>query len=71
MKGARIESEADLEECIVTANTACTRTRLTVAITTLDGKVSRASGYTLSFFRQQPNGCWLLARDANLLMPET
>jgi len=55
----------------VGANTACTRTRLAVAITTPDGKVSGASGYTLSFFRKQPDGRWLLARDANLLMPET
>jgi uncharacterized protein (TIGR02246 family) len=71
MKGACIESKADLEECIVSANTACRRTRLAVAITTQDGKVSRASGYTLSFFRKQPDGRWLLARDANLLTPET
>jgi uncharacterized protein (TIGR02246 family) len=70
MKGARIESNADLEECIVSGNVACTRTRLTVAITAQDGQVSRASGYTLSFFRKQPDGRWLLARDANLLTPE-
>ena len=38
MKGARIESKADLEECIVSANTACTRTRLIVGITAPDGK---------------------------------
>jgi ketosteroid isomerase-like protein len=55
----------------VSANTACTRTRLAVAITTPDGKVSRARGYTLSFFRKQADGLWLLARDANLLTPET
>jgi ketosteroid isomerase-like protein len=71
MKGARVESKADLEECIVSANMACTRTRLAVAITMPDRKVSRASGYTLSFFRKQPDGRWLLARDANLLMPDT
>jgi uncharacterized protein (TIGR02246 family) len=71
MKGPRLESKADLEECIVSGNMACTRTRLAVAITTPDGNVSRASGYTLSFFRKQPDGRWLLARDANLLMPET
>jgi ketosteroid isomerase-like protein len=71
MKGARIESNADLEECIVSGNVACTRTRLTVAITAPDGQVSRASGYTLSFFRKQQDGRWLLARDANLLTPET
>jgi len=70
MKGARIESNADMEECIVTGDVACTRTRLALAITTKDGKVSRARGYTMTFFRKQADGRWLLARDANLLTPE-
>jgi len=70
MKGARIDCQAELEECIVSGNMACTRTRLAVAIIAPDGKASRASGYTLSVFRKQPDGRWLLARDANLLTPE-
>jgi len=62
MKGACVESKGDLEECVVSANTACTRTRLAVAITTPDGKVSRAKGYTLSFFRKQADSrCCSLA----------
>lgn len=28
-------------------------------------------GHTLSFFRKQADGRWLLARDANLLTPKT
>lgn len=71
MRKARVESEADLEECLVSGDFACTRTRLAVSITTRDGMVSRARGYTLSLFRKQPDGRWLLARDANLLTPET
>src|SRR5438552_16018054 len=51
MKGARIESKPDLEECTVSGNTACTRTRLPAAITTLDGKAPRVSAYTRSDFR--------------------
>jgi uncharacterized protein (TIGR02246 family) len=70
MKGAQVESKAELEECIASGNMACTRARLAVVITTLDGKVSRASSYTLSFFRKQLDSRWLLARDANLLTPE-
>ncbi len=70
MRGARVESNADLEECIVIGDYACTRTRLAVAITSSDGKTSRARGYTMSLFRKQPDGRWLLARDANLLTPE-
>jgi ketosteroid isomerase-like protein len=70
MKGARVESKADLEECIVSGDIACTRTKLAVSITTADGNISRAQGHTLSMFRKQPDGRWLLARDANLLTPE-
>jgi len=70
MKGARVDSQAEMEECIVAGDVACTRTRLAVTITTPDGKVSRANGYTLSLFRKQSDGRWLLARDANLLTPE-
>jgi uncharacterized protein (TIGR02246 family) len=71
MKGAHVESKAELQECIVSGNMACTRTRLSVSITAPGAEISRASGYTLSFFRKQPDRPWLLARDANLLTPET
>ena len=71
MQGARIECSADLEECMVRGDLASTRTRLSVAITTSDGLVSRAKGYTMSVFLKQSDGRWLLARDANLLTPDT
>jgi ketosteroid isomerase-like protein len=29
------------------------------------------SGYTLTILRKNPNGAWVIARDANLLAPET
>lgn len=70
MKGAKVESVADLEECLFAGDIAVTRTRLSVTITTADGQVSRAKGYTLSMFREGTDGRWLLARDANLLTPE-
>lgn len=70
MKGAKVESNADIEECIVSGEVAYTRTRLAVTITTPDGKASSAKGYTMSLFRKT-GGRWLLARDANLLTPET
>lgn len=70
MKGARIDSQADLEECIVSGDCAFTRVKLTVAITDAGGNASRAKGYTMSMFRRQPDGRWLLARDANLLTPD-
>jgi ketosteroid isomerase-like protein len=29
------------------------------------------SGYTLAILRKKPDGRWVLARDANLVMPES
>jgi uncharacterized protein (TIGR02246 family) len=70
MKGVRMACEAELEECIGSGNIACTRTKLAVSMTMPDGSNSRAKGYTMSVFRRELDGRWLLARDANLLTPE-
>ncbi len=70
MKGAKVDCDAQVEEVLLSGEFGVTRTRLAVAITTPDGKTSRAKGYTMSLFRKQSDGRWLLARDANLLTPE-
>jgi ketosteroid isomerase-like protein len=41
-----------------------------VKVTPRDGKPFRRSGYTLSLFRREPSGAWVLARDANLMTGE-
>jgi len=44
------------------------RSRLTVTVIAEAGEpLLRRSGYTLSILRKEPDGRWLLARDANLL----
>lgn len=70
MKGATIHCNADVEEVLINGDFGVTRTRLHVEITTADGKTSAANGYTMTLFRKQPDGRWLMARDANLLTPE-
>lgn len=70
MKGAKVTSEAQVEEVLISGDFAVTRTRLAVQIVTADGESSRARGYTLTLFRKRPDGHWLFARDANLLTPE-
>jgi len=70
MKGAKVVSDANVEEVLVSGDFGCTRTRLGVQITTADGETSRAEGYTMTLFRKQSDGRWLFARDANLLTPE-
>jgi len=70
MKSAKVATEAEVEEVLVSGDFGFTRTRVAVSITTPDGNTARARGYTMTLFRRQPDGRWVLARDANLLTPE-
>jgi len=70
MQGAKVSADCDVEEILISGDLGFTRTRLGVEITTPDGKTSRAKGNTMTLFRRQPDGRWLLARDANLLTPQ-
>ncbi|HWR35206.1 MAG TPA: SgcJ/EcaC family oxidoreductase [Clostridia bacterium] len=70
MKGAKVATNADVEEVLISGDFGCTRTQLAVCITTPNGNTSRAKGYTMTLFRKQSDGRWLFARDANLLTPE-
>jgi uncharacterized protein (TIGR02246 family) len=66
----RISCSGELEEVVVSGDVAYTRGRLAVSVLPLSGGLARwMSGYTLSVFRRQADGRWVLARDANLLSP--
>jgi uncharacterized protein (TIGR02246 family) len=71
MEGVRIEGTSEIRELNVLDSWAYLRGYLRVAMTPPGGNTVRRAGYTLSIFHKQPNGRWLLARDANLLTPET
>jgi ketosteroid isomerase-like protein len=45
------------------------RNRLEVTITSPQGDSQKRSGYTLTILRKNSDGKWVIARDANLLMP--
>ena len=67
----RVESNAEVEEVQVFGDVAYSWVRLSVALhPTSGGPPSRASGYTLSVWRKEPDGRWVIFRDANLLTPE-
>ena len=67
MQGVRIEGKSDIRELQVLGDWAYARSQLEVAMTPPGGNTVRRSGYTLTIFRKQADGRWLLARDANLL----
>ena len=66
-----IDSSSEVQEIRVLGDWAWGWTRLRVAIAPrAGGAAMKRAGHTLSIFRKEPGGKWLLHRDANLLAPE-
>jgi uncharacterized protein (TIGR02246 family) len=64
----RIVSTGEIQEVQVSGNLAYCWAVLNVEITpTAGGSKIVRSGSSVSIFRKQPNGSWLVVRDANLL----
>jgi uncharacterized protein (TIGR02246 family) len=66
-RGVRMEGTSDIRELTVLGDWAYMRSYLTVTMTPPGGEPVRRAGYTLTVLRRQPDGRWVLARDANLL----
>ena len=71
MKDLRIEGTSEIQEIEVLGDWAWLRNRLKVTFTPPTGDPMVHSGYTLTILRKNPDGKWVLARDANLLTPES
>jgi uncharacterized protein (TIGR02246 family) len=70
LANVHLEAASDIQEIQVSGDMAYACTSLSVSITPKNGgSPTRRSGYTLTIFRKQPDGSWLLSRDANLLGP--
>ena len=70
MKDVLMDGTADIREVTVLGDWAWTRVHLTVTISPPNAKPVRRAGYTLSIWRKQPGGAWVIFRDANLLTAE-
>lgn len=68
MRSTRIESTCDIREVAVCGDWAYIRNFVEVTIPLTGGAPTRRAGYTLSILRKEPDGRWLLVRDANLVM---
>ena len=67
---ARINCISELEEVVVVGEVAYTRSRDSISVTPrAGGNATRMAGHRLTVYRKQPDGRWLLARDANVLSP--
>ena len=64
----RIHCTSELEEVVVVGEIAYTRSRDAVSVTPRDGgETAQLAGYRMTVYRKQPDGRWLLARDAHTL----
>ena len=64
----RVRCLSELEEVVVVGGVAYTRSRDTLAVTPrAGGEVTQLAGHRITIYRKQPDGCWLMARDAHTL----
>ena len=70
MQGVQIEGSSQIEELTVLGDWAWMRNRLRVVVTPPGSQPIIRSGFTLTILRKQPDGRWVLTRDANLLALE-
>jgi uncharacterized protein (TIGR02246 family) len=69
---AEIDSEIHTEEIHISGDIAYAVNRLRVSMKMGDdGGSRRMTGYVLTIFRKGTDGRWALARDANMLTPES
>ena len=67
----RIEAKSEIQEIQIAGDFAWLSNHLKVTVTPRQGGTPmRRSGYTLTIFQKQPDGRWVLVRDANLLTTE-
>jgi uncharacterized protein (TIGR02246 family) len=69
-KQARISCISELEEVVVVGEVAYTRSRDSLSvIPRAGGEATQLAGHRISVYRKQPDGRWVLARDAHTLCP--
>jgi uncharacterized protein (TIGR02246 family) len=65
---ARVRCVSDLEEVVVVGEVAYTRSRDALSvIPRVGGEPTQLAGHRITVYRKQPEGRWLLARDAHTL----
>jgi uncharacterized protein (TIGR02246 family) len=67
---ARIQCVSELEDVVVVGEVAYTRSRDSLSVAPrAGGEAMRLAGHRLTVYCKQPDGRWLLARDAHTLSP--
>jgi uncharacterized protein (TIGR02246 family) len=67
---ARINCISELEDVVVVGEVAYTLSRDSLSVTPrATGEATQLAGHRIAVYRKQPDGRWLLARDAHTLSP--
>jgi uncharacterized protein (TIGR02246 family) len=67
---SRVHCISELEDVVVVGEVAYTRARDALSVTPrAGGEAMQLAGHRLTVYRKQPDGRWLLARDAHTLSP--
>ena len=69
MKDTTMQTTSDIQEIKILGEWAWMRNFLRVTFTPTRGESTEHSGYILTILRKNSDGRWVIARDANLLMP--
>ena len=69
-QGNEIHCTSELDEVVVVGEVAYTRCRDALSVTPrAGGETMKLAGHRITIYRKQPDGRWLLARDAHTLSP--
>jgi len=72
LEHVRIKARAEVEDLYVAGDLAYLRNHLWVTATPRGGGMPiQRTGYTLTILHKQPDGAWVLLRDANLLTADS
>jgi|SRR5215216_7504711 len=70
MNDTKMEATIDIKEIEVVGGWAWMRSFLRVTFTRPEGEPSKLSGHILTILQKNPDGQWVIKRDANFVMPE-
>jgi len=67
MRNVRFDGRSDIQELKVLGDWAYVRNYIDLTVTPDGGAPVHRAGYTLTILRKEPDGRWVLMRDANLV----
>lgn len=71
MNDMKMEADIDIREISVVGPWAWMRSFLKITFTKAGGDPTRLSGHILTILQKNPDGQWVIKRDANFVAPET